>query len=58
MGSKETKLYGVEISTEMVSKITERILPKIKEWQNRPLDIESLSPYQKSNETFNFSNVF
>lgn len=31
-------LYGVEISAEMVSKITERILPEIKEWQNRPLD--------------------
>lgn len=32
-------LYGVEISAEMVSKITERILPEIKEWQNRPLDV-------------------
>lgn len=31
-------LYGVEISAEMVSKITERIVPEIKEWQNRPLD--------------------
>lgn len=31
-------LYGVEISAEMVSKITERILPEIKEWQNRSLD--------------------
>lgn len=31
-------LYGVEISAEMVSKITERIIPEIKEWQNRPLD--------------------
>lgn len=32
------ELYGVEISAEMVSKITERIVPEIKEWQNRPLD--------------------
>lgn len=31
-------LYGVEISAEMVSKITERITPEIKEWQNRPLE--------------------
>jgi transposase-like protein len=31
-------LYGVEISAEMVSKITERIVPEIKEWQNRPLE--------------------
>jgi len=30
--------YGVEISAEMVSKITERIVPEIREWQNRPLD--------------------
>lgn len=31
-------LYGVEVSAEMVSKITERIIPDIKEWQSRPLD--------------------
>jgi len=31
-------LYGVEISAEMVSKITERLLPEIREWQNRPLE--------------------
>ena len=32
------KLYGMELSAEMVSKITDRILPEIKEWQSRPLD--------------------
>jgi len=32
------ELYGVEVSAEMVSKITERIVPEIKEWQNRPLE--------------------
>ena len=32
------ELYGVEISAEMVSKITERLLPEIREWQNRPLE--------------------
>jgi putative transposase len=31
-------LYGVEISAEMVSKITDHIVPEIKEWQNRPLE--------------------
>jgi transposase-like protein len=31
-------LYGIEISAEMVSKITERIVPEIREWQSRPLD--------------------
>jgi transposase-like protein len=31
-------LYGVEISAEMVSKITERIMPTVLEWQNRPLE--------------------
>ena len=32
------ELYGVEVSAEMVSKITERLLPEIREWQNRPLE--------------------
>jgi putative transposase len=31
-------LYGIDISAEMVSKITERIVPEIKEWQGRPLE--------------------
>ena len=31
-------LYGIELSAEMVSKITDRILPEIKEWQSRPLN--------------------
>lgn len=31
-------LYGIEVSADMVSKITERIVPEIKEWQNRPLE--------------------
>ena len=30
-------LYGVELSAEMVSKITDKILPQVKEWQSRPL---------------------
>ena len=30
-------LYGIELSAEMVSKITDKILPQVKEWQTRPL---------------------
>jgi len=36
-------LYGIELSAEMVSKITDKILPQINEWQNRPL--ESIYPF-------------
>lgn len=36
-------LYGISISAEMVSKITDRIAPEIKEWQQRPL--ESVYPF-------------
>lgn len=32
------ELYGVEISSDLVSKITERIMPTVLEWQNRPLE--------------------
>lgn len=31
-------LYGIEMSAEMVSKITNKILPEVKEWQSRPLN--------------------
>ena len=31
-------LYGIELSAEMVSKITDKIIPEIKEWQTRPLN--------------------
>ncbi len=31
-------IYGIEVSAEMVSKITEKIVPEIKEWQSRPLE--------------------
>ena len=36
-------LYGIEVSAEMVSKITDKILPEIKEWQSRPL--EAIYPF-------------
>jgi transposase-like protein len=32
------ELYDVEISAEFVSKVTDRLLPEMHEWQNRPLD--------------------
>ncbi len=32
------RLYGIEISKSSITAITDKILPKIKEWQNRPLD--------------------
>lgn len=31
-------IYGFEVSEGMVSDITDRLLPQIEEWQNRPLD--------------------
>jgi transposase-like protein len=32
------ELYGVEISAEQVSRITDRVLPLLQEWQSRPLE--------------------
>ena len=31
-------LYGIEVSATMVSNITDQVLPRIKEWQERPLE--------------------
>src|SRR3989344_1529716 len=31
------KIYGLDMSAETVSRITDKILPIAKEWQNRPL---------------------
>jgi len=31
-------IYGIDVSASMVSKITDKILPMISEWQSRPLD--------------------
>ena len=31
-------LYGIELFADMVSKITDKILPEIKKWQSRPLE--------------------
>lgn len=32
------EIYGADISQGLISKITDKILPEINEWQNRPLD--------------------
>jgi putative transposase len=32
------QMYGVEISPELVSRITDEVLPELRAWQNRPLD--------------------
>ena len=32
------ELYDVEISSELVTKITEKIMPEVTAWQNRPLE--------------------
>ncbi|WP_457642097.1 IS256 family transposase [Persephonella sp.] len=31
-------MYGIDTSPSLISKITDRLFPKIKEWQNRSLD--------------------
>ena len=36
-------LYDVEISPELVSKISEKIMPEVTAWQNRPLN--SIYPF-------------
>lgn len=38
IGAELQQLYGIDVSAEKVSKITDRILPDIKEWQSRPLE--------------------
>ena len=32
------EMYDTDISTEVLSDITDRVIPKVKEWQNRPLE--------------------
>ena len=31
------KLYGIDVSPTLISNVTNKIVPLIKEWQNRPL---------------------
>jgi len=32
------EIYGAEVPQSLISKITDKILPEVNEWQNRPLD--------------------
>lgn len=32
------EIYGVEVSADMVSEITDKVIPRIQEWQNRQLE--------------------
>ena len=32
------EIYGVEVSPEFISKVTDEVIEDVKEWQNRPLD--------------------
>ena len=36
------EIYGADVSQSLISKITDKILPEVHEWQNRPL--ESIYP--------------
>ena len=38
------QIYGTEISQGLVSRITDKILPEVNEWQNRPLEADKLPP--------------
>ena len=35
-------IYGIEVSDTTVSRVTDKILPIAKEWQQRPLKVTSL----------------
>jgi len=32
------EMYDVEVSATTLGEITDKVIPKVKEWQNRPLD--------------------
>ena len=32
------RLYGVDVSPTLISNVTNKLMPMIKEWQNRPLE--------------------
>lgn len=32
-------MYGIEVSPTLISNVTNKIIPLIKEWQNRPLQV-------------------
>jgi len=32
------ELYGVEVSPDLISRVTDAVLAEVRKWQNRPLD--------------------
>ena len=38
-------IYGVDASASLISRITDKIMPEVAEWQSRPLS-EIYRPYQ------------
>ena len=50
------ELYGVKVSPDMVTAITDKILPEIREWQKRQLD-EIISPVELTEEIRNESYI-
>lgn len=38
IGEQVKNLYGVDVSAEQVSRITDRVLPLMQQWQSRPLE--------------------
>ncbi|USS02529.1 IS256 family transposase [Clostridium septicum] len=38
IASQVNEIYGITISPSMVSKITDKVIPMIREWQSRPLE--------------------
>lgn len=37
INSQMREIYGIDVSADMVSRITDKVIPLAKEWQNRPL---------------------
>jgi len=37
INSQMREIYGIDVSAEMVSRITDKVIPLAREWQNRPL---------------------
>ncbi len=33
------ELYGIEVSPDLISAVTDAVLDEVAEWQNRPLDL-------------------
>src|SRR5208337_1742851 len=34
-----TEIYGIDVSPDLISRVTDAVLDEVREWQNRPLDL-------------------